>query len=62
MSHADLCVQFKKGNGNYIITDTYTDNIFSAPNNDEEHKRRKNEIRMEWEIKDMRETEYFLRM
>ena len=43
MSHADPCVQFKKDNGNYTITDTYTDDTFGASNSDEEIKRRKDE-------------------
>jgi Reverse transcriptase (RNA-dependent DNA polymerase) len=29
-SCADLCICFKKGDGNYMITNTYTDNIFGA--------------------------------
>ena len=35
-SRADSCVQFKKEDGNYTITDTYTDDVFSASNNKEE--------------------------
>ena len=35
-SHADPCVQFKKENENYMVMDTYTDNIFGASNVDEE--------------------------
>ena len=61
-SCTDPCVWFKKENGNYTITDTYTDDIFGASNNDEECERRKKEIRMEWEIKNVGETEYFLGM
>ena len=37
-SRADPCVQIKKEDGNYTITDTYTDDIFGASNNDEEVK------------------------
>ena len=40
-SRADPCIQFKKENDNYTITDTYTDDIFAALNTDEEIKRRK---------------------
>ena len=35
-SHADPCVRFKKENENYMVMDTYTDNIFGASNVDEE--------------------------
>jgi hypothetical protein len=59
-SRADPCVRFKKENGNYTLTDTYTDDVFGASNNDEEIKRRKNEIGDVWEVKDVGETEYFL--
>ena len=61
-SRADPCVRFKKGNGNYTITDTYTDDTFGASNDDEEIKRRKEEIGGVWEIKDVGESEYFLGM
>ena len=61
-SRADSCIHFKKENGNYTITDTYTDDIFGASNNDEEAKRRKDELGKVWEIKDMGENEYFLGM
>ena len=59
---ADLCVRFKKENGSYTITDTYTDDIFCASSTDEEGERRKSEIGKEWEIKDVGEMEYFLGM
>ena len=61
-SQADPCVRFKKEDGNYTITDTYTDDIFGASNNDEEIQRRKDEIGKIWDIKDVGETEYFLGM
>jgi hypothetical protein len=59
-SRADPCVRFKKEEGNYTITNTYTDNTFGASNNDEEIRKRKDEIGGVWEIKDVGETEYFL--
>ena len=61
-SRADPCVRFKRENGNCTITDTYTDDIFGASNNDEEIKKRKEEMGKIWEIKDVGETEYFLGM
>ena len=61
-SRADPCVRYKKESGNYTITDTYTDDIFGASNNDQEVKRRKDEIGKVWEIKDVGENEYFLGM
>ena len=61
-SRADPCVQFKKDDKNYTITDTYTDDIFGASNSDEEIKKRKDELGGIWEIKDVGETEYFLGM
>jgi transposase InsO family protein len=61
-SRADPCVRFKQENGNYTITDTYTDDVFGASNNDEEEERRKKEIGGVWEIKDVGENEYFLGM
>jgi hypothetical protein len=61
-SHADPCVQFKKEDRNYTITDTYTDNIFGASNNDEEVSKRKDEMGRVWEIKDVGENKYFLGM
>jgi hypothetical protein len=61
-SRADPCVRFKKENDNYTITDTYTDDTFGASNNDEEIKRRKEEIGGVWEVKDVGESEYFLGM
>ena len=61
-SRADPCVWFKKEGENYTITDTYTDDIFGASNNDEEIEKRKDEMGRVWEIKDVGETEYFLGM
>ena len=61
-SRADPFVRYKKENGNYTITDTYTDDTFGASNDDEEIKRRKDEIGGVWEVKDVGETEYFLGM
>jgi transposase InsO family protein len=61
-SRADPCVRFKKEDGNYTITDTYTDDVFGASNNEEEAKRRKDEIGKVWETKDVGENEYFLGM
>ena len=61
-SRADPCVRFKKEDGNYTLTDTYTDDTFGASNNDEEAQKRKDEIGKIWEIKDMGENEYFLGM
>ena len=61
-SRADPCVRYKKENGNYTLTDTYTDDTFGASNNDEEIKKRKAEIGNVWDIKDVGETEYFLGM
>ena len=52
-SKADPRVWFKKENGNYTITDTYTDNIFGASNDDKEVKQRKDEMGKVWEIKDV---------
>ena len=61
-SRADPCVRFKKKDGSYTITDTYTDDIFGALNDEAEAKRRKDEIGGVWEIKDVEENEYFLGM
>ena len=61
-SRADPCVRFKKQDGNYTLTDTYTDDTFGASNNDEEIKKRKAEIGSVWDVKDVGETEYFLGM
>ena len=61
-SCADPCIHFKKENRNYMITDTYTDDVFGASNTEEEGNKRKREIGEEWEIKDVGETEYFLGM
>ena len=61
-SRADPCVRFKKDNGNYTITDTYTDDVFGASNNNGEIEKRKREIGGIWEIKDVGENKYFLGM
>ena len=61
-SRADPCVRFMKNNGNYTITDTYTDDVFGASNSGKEIKKRKAEIGGVWEIKDVGENEYFLGM
>jgi hypothetical protein len=61
-SRADPCVRYKRENQHYTITDTYTDNVFGASSNDEEIRRRKDEIGKVWEIRDVGETEYFLGM
>ena len=61
-SRADPCVRFKKEDGNYTLSNTYTDDTFGASNDDKEIKRRKEEIGKVWEIKDVGETEYFLGM
>jgi hypothetical protein len=52
-SCADSCVWFKEENNDYIITDTYTNNIFGASKSDEEIKRRKGKIGGVWDIKDV---------
>ena len=52
----------KKENRNYTITNTYTDNIFGASNDNEEIRRRKGKIGKVWEVKDVGETEFFLGM
>ena len=49
-------------NGNYTITDTYTDNIFGALNNDGEAKWSKEKLGKVWEIRDVGENEHFLGM
>ena len=61
-SHADPCVRYKAEGNNYTLTDTYTDDVFGASNDDEEVERRKKEIGEIWEIRDVGETEYFLGM
>src|SRR5277367_1503505 len=61
-SRADPCVRFKEENGNYSITDMYTDDIFGASKDDGEIRKRKDEIGKIWDIKDVGETEYFLGM
>jgi Reverse transcriptase (RNA-dependent DNA polymerase)/GAG-pre-integrase domain/Integrase core domain len=61
-SRADPCVRTKEVDGNYTITNTYTDDTFGASNSEEEERKRKDEIGKVWEIKDVGETEYFLGM
>ena len=61
-SRADPCVRIKKENGNYTITNTYTDDTNGASNSDEEIRRRIDEISKKWEIRDVGDTEYFLGM
>ncbi len=61
-SRADPCVRYKKENGGYTLTDTYTDDIFGVSKTDEEIQRRKDEMGREWEIKDVGQNEYFLGM
>jgi hypothetical protein len=39
---------------------TYTDNVFGASKTDSEIEERKQEMGEVWEIKDIRETKYFL--
>ena len=61
-SWVDPCVQFKKENGNYTLTNTYTDDVFGVSNSDKEEKKRKDEIGKLWKIKDVGENEFFLGM
>jgi hypothetical protein len=61
-SRADPCVRFKKENGNYTLTDTYTDDTFGASNSEGEMRKRMGEIGQVWEIKDVGENENFLGM
>jgi hypothetical protein len=61
-SRADPCVRFKREEGEYTITDTYTDDVFGASTTDNEIKKRKDEMGAQWEIKDVGENEYFLGM
>ena len=61
-SRADPCVRYKKDGQNYTLTDTYTDDVFGASNNDKEIDARKDEMGRVWEIKDVGESEYFLGM
>ena len=49
-SRADPCVRFKTEDRNYMIMDTYTDDIFGASNNNKEAKQRKEELGKVWEI------------
>ena len=50
----------RKEDGNCTITDTYTNNIFGASNDNDKIKRRKEEIGGIWKVKDLEEMEYFL--
>ena len=61
-SRADPCVRIKKENGNYTITNTYTDDTNGASNSEEEMRRRIDEISKKWEIRDVGDREYFLGM
>jgi Reverse transcriptase (RNA-dependent DNA polymerase) len=61
-SRADPCVRFIKDEGNYTLSDTYTDNAFGASNGDDEIKKKKDEIGAVWEVKDVGELENFLGM
>ena len=61
-SRADPCVRIKQEDGNYTLTNTYTDDVNGASNSDEEIARRKAEIGAIWEIKDVGGSEYFLGM
>ena len=61
-SRADPCVRYKKENGGYTLTDTYTDDVFGASKSNGEVEKRKDEMGKEWEIKDVGENEYFLGM
>jgi hypothetical protein len=61
-SRADPCVRTKVDGNGYTITNTYTDDVFGASKTDREIEERKKEIGEVWEIKDVRETEYFLGM
>ena len=61
-SRADPCIRIKEEDGNYTITNTYTDDTFGGSNDDDEEERRKDEIGNVWEVKDVGENEYFLGM
>ena len=61
-SQADPCVRYKQEDNDYTITDTYMDDVFSASTMEGKVERRKSEMGREWEIKDVGESEYFLRM
>ena len=61
-SRADPCVRYKAEDDNYTLTDTYTDDVFGASNDDKEIEKRKEEIGKIWEIRDVGESEYFLGM
>jgi hypothetical protein len=59
---ADSYIWYKKSEGRYTITDTYTDDVFGTSETNEEIEQRKEEMGKEWEVKDVGETEYFLSM
>ena len=61
-SRADPCVRYKCEDDQYTITDTYTDDVFGASMTDREIEKRKGEMGLVWEIKDVGESEYFLGM
>jgi len=61
-SRADPCIRYKREGDGYTITDTYMDNVFGASRTDCKIEEQKEEIRKEWEIKDVGESEYFLGM
>ena len=61
-SWADPCMQYKVVGDGYTFTDTYMDNVFRASKMDKEAKVRKDEMEKEWEIKDVLDNKYFLRM
>ena len=61
-SRTDPCVRYMTDENGYMLTDTYTDDVFGASRTDEEIKKRKDEMGGEWEIKDVGENEYFLGM
>ncbi len=55
-------MQYKVVGDGYTFTDTYMDNVFRASKMDKEAKVRKDEMGKEWEIKDVLDNKYFLRM
>jgi len=61
-SRADPCVKYKREDGGYTITDTYTDDVFGASKTDKEIEKRKDKMGKVWEIKDVGENKYFLGM
>jgi len=61
-SQADPCVRYKCEGKDYMIADTYTDDVFGASTTDKEIVKRNEEMGKEWEIKDVGENDYFLGM